>query len=64
MQSLQLRAMKVGTYHFAQDPSPKYDKDAYLTTFFQGEACDLCWELGRAQKLGPTLNTSPTNISS
>ena len=47
---------------FTRVLSPKYDLDAYMATLFRGEAWDLCWELGRAKKLDPNLNTTPANI--
>ena len=35
-----IESMGVGTYHFTW--GPKYDMDAYMTTFFGGEVKDLC----------------------
>ena len=29
--------------------SPNYDMDVYMATLFEGEAWDLCCELGRAK---------------
>jgi hypothetical protein len=34
--------MEVGTYHFTWGLSPEYDMDAYMATFFEGGAWDLC----------------------
>ena len=39
--------------------SLKYDLDADMATLFGSETWDLCWEVGWAKKLDPTLNTSP-----
>jgi hypothetical protein len=62
-----VQSMEVGTYHFtrgpkSQVPSPNYDMDAYMATLSEGEARDLCWELGQAKKIDPTLNTSIVNV--
>ena len=35
--------------HESEVLSPKYDMDAHMTTLFEGEAQDLCWELGQAK---------------
>ena len=51
-----------GRFTWSQVLSPKYDMDAYMTTFFWR------WSLGSvlrselSKKLDPTLNTSPINI--
>ena len=47
---------------WSQILSPKYDIDPYMGTLFGDDHWDLCWDLGRAKKLDPTLNTSLTNI--
>ena len=51
MQSQPLRAWKLGlaTSLGAQVLSLEYNMDAYMTTFFGGEARDLCWEFSRAE---------------
>ena len=52
--------MEVGTYHFTQVPSPKYDMDAYMAILFVGEVWVL--RVGSSKKLDPTLKTSLTKI--
>ena len=42
VQSLLLRAWKLGFSTSQGVSSPKYGMDAYLTTLFRGEAWDLC----------------------
>ena len=51
MQSQPLRAWKLGltTLHGSQVLSPKYDMDAYMATFFGGEAWDMCCELDQVK---------------
>jgi hypothetical protein len=50
--NLNLKSMKVGTIPLhmgSQILSPNYDMDVYMTTFFGGEAWDLCGELGQVK---------------
>ena len=49
-------------YTWFQVLSFMYDMNDYMTTFFGGEAWDLCWELGQAKKLTPTFDKSPHNM--
>ena len=44
-------------YTGSQVLSPKYDMDAYMTTFFEGETGGLALRVGSSKKLDPTLNT-------
>ena len=36
--------------------------DAYMATFFGGEAWEMCLSVGSIKKLDPTLNPSLANI--
>ena len=58
VESQLLRAWKLGLTTSHRVPSPKYDKENYMTTLFGGETWDLCCELARLIKeLDPTLST-------
>jgi hypothetical protein len=59
------RAWKLGltTSHRSQVLNPKYDMDACNATLSEGEAWDLCGELGQAKTFDPTSNTSPKKFS-
>ena len=65
MQSQPLRAwrLELTTSHGPQALSPKYDMNAYMATLFEGEAWDLCWELGLAKKKYAQLSTQVPQIS-
>ena len=66
MQSQRLRNNEAGTSHFTrgcQVLSPKYDMDAYMATFFWGEAwTGVANWANHKINLDPTLKTNPANI--